>query len=80
MYIKRLEDVPGIENHLKLNNDKYHNTRRLMFNNSKLERDQKRRLSQRRDETEVDLSKFTRRYVDTVSNIKAICFCVIISP
>ena len=35
MDIKRLDDGSGIENTLRLNNAKYHNTCRLMFNNSK---------------------------------------------
>ena len=76
MDIKRLDDGSGIENTLRLNNAKYHNTCRLMFNNSKLERAQKRRVSQRSDETESGPSTFTRRSIDTVSGIKAICFFV----
>ena len=45
-----------------------------MFSNSKLERAQKRRGSQRNDEHEACPSKFTRRSVDTVPDIKIICF------
>ena len=45
-----------------------------MFNNSKLERAQKRRGSQRNDEPEAGPSKFTRRSFDTVPDIKIICF------
>ena len=45
-----------------------------MFNNSKLERAQKRRGSQRSDEPEAGPSKCTRRSVDTVPDIKVICF------
>ena len=74
MGIIRLEDVLGIENTLRLNSAQYHHTCRLMFNSSKFERDQKRRVSQRRDETEAVPSKFTRRSVDTVSDINVICF------
>ena len=74
MDIKRLDDGSGIENTLRLNNAKYHNTCRLMFNNSKLERAQKRRVSQRSYEPEAGPSAFTRRSIDTVSGIKAICF------
>ena len=74
MDIKRLDDGSGIENTLRLNNAKYHNTCRLMFNNSKLERAQKRRGSQRSDEPEAGPSKFTRRSVDTVPDIKIRCF------
>ena len=55
-----------------LNNAKYHNTYRLMFNNSKLERAQRRRESQRSNEPEAGPSKFTRRSVDTVPDIKII--------
>ena len=53
MYIKRLDDGSGIENMLRLNNAKYHNTCKLMFNNSKLERARKQRGSQRSDEPEA---------------------------
>ena len=52
---------------MRLNNAKYNNTYRLMFNNSKLERAQKQRVSQRSDETESGPSKFTRCSIDTVS-------------
>ena len=45
-----------------------------MFNSSKLERAQKRRGSQRSDKPEAGPSKFTRRSIDTVPNIKIICF------
>ena len=75
MDIKRLDDGSGIENMLRLNNAKYHNQCRLMFNNSKLERAQKRRGSQKKnDEPGAGPSKFTRRSVDTVPDIKIICF------
>ena len=74
MDIKRLDDWSGIENTLRLNNAKYHNTCRLMFNNGKLECAQKRPGSPRSDEPEAGSSKFTRRSVDTVPDIKIICF------
>ena len=74
MNIKRLDDGSGIENTLRLNNAKYHNTCRLIFNNSMLERAQKRRGSQRSDEHEAGPSKFTYCSVDTVPDIKFICF------
>ena len=45
-----------------------------MFNNSKLERAQRRRGSQRSDEPEAGPSKFTRRSVDTVPDIEIISF------
>ena len=45
-----------------------------MFINSKLEQAQKRRGSQRSDEPGAGPSKFTRRSVDTVPDIKIICF------
>ena len=45
-----------------------------MFINSKLERAQRRRGSQRSDEPEAGPSKFTRRSVDTVPDIKIFCF------
>ena len=45
-----------------------------MFNNSKLERAQKRRGSPRSDEPEAGPSKFTLRSVDTVPDIKIVCF------
>ena len=70
MDIKRLDDGSGIENALRLNNAKYHNTCRLMFNNSMLERARKRRGSQRSDEPEAGPSKFTHHSVDTVPGIK----------
>ena len=77
MDIKRLDDGSGIENTLRPNNAKYHNTCRLMFNNSKLERAKKRRrVSQRSFKPEAGPSTFTRRSFDTVSGIKAICFFV----
>ena len=66
--------VSGIENMVRLTNAKYHNTCRLMFNNSMLEPAQKRRGSQRSDEPEAGPSKFTRCSVDTVPDIKIICF------
>ena len=74
MDIKRLDDGSGIENTLRLNNAKYHNTCRLMFNNSKLERVRKRRGPPRSDEPEAGPGRFTRRSVDTVPDIKIICF------
>ena len=72
--IKRLDDGSGKENTLRLNNAKYHNTCRLMLNNIKLERAQKRCGPQRSNEPEAGPSKFTRRSVDTVPDIKIICF------
>ena len=66
--------VSGIENTLRLNNSKYHNTCRLMINNSMLEPAQKRHGSPRSDEPEAGPSKFTRHSVDTVPDIKIICF------
>ena len=45
-----------------------------MFNNSMLERAQKRRGSQRSDEPEAGQSKFTHRSVDAVPDIKIVCF------
>ena len=76
MHIKRLDDGSEIENTLSPNNAKYHNTCRLMFNNSKLERAKNRRVSQRSYEPEAGPSTFTRRSIDTVSGINAICFFV----
>ena len=72
--IKPLDDGSGIENTLRLNNAKYHNSCRLMFNNSKLQRAQKRGLSREDNEAEAGPSKFTRRSVDIVPDIKVICF------
>ena len=74
MDIKRLDDRSGIENMLRLNNAKYHNACRLMFNNIKMERARKRRGSQRSDEPEAGPSRFTLHSVDTVPVIKVICF------
>ena len=51
MDINRFDGGPGIENTMRLNNAKYHSSCRLMFNNGKIERAQKRRVSQGNEET-----------------------------
>ena len=73
MDITQLDDGSGIENTLRLNNAKYHSTCILMFNNSKLERDKKRCVSQRSDKPKAGPSKLRRCSVDTVSGITVIC-------
>ncbi|CAC5415488.1 unnamed protein product [Mytilus coruscus] len=44
--IRRLNDGEGIESTMKKKNDKYHNLCRIKFNNTKIERAQKRHMTQ----------------------------------
>jgi len=60
--VRRIDDGDGIENTLINHHAKYHEACRLMFNNTKLQRAQKRRCpSEKRSADQSTSSKFTRK-------------------
>ena len=64
---KRLHNGSGIEITLRQNNAKYHQSCRMMFNNTKLGRAQKRAMSHKSsEEAEAGPSKCTRRSISSV--------------
>ena len=65
----------GIEMTLRQNNAKYHRSCRIMFNNTKLGRAQKRAMSQKpTEETGAGPSKCTRRSISSVTEKDCLCF------
>ena len=66
---KRLDNGSGIELTLRQNNAKYHQSCRMMFNNTKLGRAQKRAMSNKpSEEAEAGHSKCTRLSISSVTD------------
>ena len=71
---KRLENGSGIEITLRQNNAKYHQSCRMMFNNTKLGCAQKRAMSHKSSqEAEAGPSECTRRSISSVRSEKDFC-------
>lgn len=72
---KRLDEGSGIEITLRRNNAKYHQSCRMMFNNTKLGRAQKRAMTHKLpEEAEAGPSKCTRRSISSVTEKDYLCF------
>ena len=74
---KRLDNGSGIELTLRQNNAKYNQSCRMIFNNTKLGRAQKRAMSNKPSEeaeAEAGPCKCTRRSISSVSEKDCLCF------
>lgn len=69
--LSQLDEGEGIEETFRLHNAKFHDSCRLHYNKTKLQRAQKRKIPQERD---PDAHKFTRQSSSCELNSKEVCF------